>query len=291
MSSETYSRVLVGLPIAVVLAILVLFLPVFGLVCIAAIIVGVATWEWATMHEYDGLPVAIYSAFCCVLAFVLGAITPLFSDTVVTVMLAFIAALWTAFALLVVLWHSRGVSKQQAPSFFSLFIGIPMLVLLPTYVVWLDGSSWPGALPWLGDGSGVTSGRWLLFGLLVMSALADVAAYFGGRAWGKRRLSRRLSYGKTMVGTACGLLTGMLVGTGFAVMLGIPLAVATGVCLFITMVGVMGDLLESGFKRRVSVKDSSLILGHHGGVLDRIDSHISSLPVCCVLVWFLGQLL
>ena len=119
--------------------------------------------------------------------------------------------------------------------------------------------------------------------------MADVAAYFSGRAFGKHKLAPAISPGKTWEG-AIGAAVGVVVygialrlAFGFAP-LSLPLWV---LCLLgVTAISIVGDLFESMLKRQAGIKDSSNVLPGHGGVLDRIDSLTSTLPVVALL-WLL----
>ena len=121
--------------------------------------------------------------------------------------------------------------------------------------------------------------------VLVLVWIADTAAYFVGRAWGRRRLAPAISPGKTWEGAAGGLIGALLYAIiiAFFTDLGAWLAlVATA--LLLGMVSIVGDLFESAVKRQAGVKDSGSLLPGHGGILDRIDSATAALPVAA-LVW------
>lgn len=113
--------------------------------------------------------------------------------------------------------------------------------------------------------------------------IADTAAYFVGRRFGRRRLAPQISPGKTVEG-----LVGALVAViGYAMLLltlwrpGAESTVYVAVLAFaviFTALSVAGDLFESWWKRQAGVKDSGEILPGHGGILDRIDSATATLP-------------
>ena len=121
-------------------------------------------------------------------------------------------------------------------------------------------------------------GREMLFFLLVLTAAADVGAFFGGRCFGRRKLAPEVSPGKTWEGLMSGMLAASLAATGGALLLGQPLLPWLGLCLAVALVSVVGDLVESMFKRRTGLKDSGSWLPGHGGVLDRIDSLTAAAP-------------
>lgn len=130
--------------------------------------------------------------------------------------------------------------------------------------------------------------------LVMLSIMADTAAYFSGKAFGKNKLAPELSPGKTREGLLGGLvgvaLLALLAGWYFgqsvmAIVYFVLLSLVTA------LVSVVGDLFISMIKRESGAKDSGWILPGHGGILDRIDSHIATAPVFTLgLLWWQGLL-
>lgn len=125
---------------------------------------------------------------------------------------------------------------------------------------------------------------------LVLTWLNDTVAYFAGRRWGRRRLLARVSPRKSWEGAVAALMASAAAGTVllpsldlFDVRHGFTVGALVGV------VAPLGDLVESAFKRDAAVKDSSGLVPGHGGILDRFDSALFSVPAfyyylrCCVL--------
>jgi phosphatidate cytidylyltransferase len=128
-------------------------------------------------------------------------------------------------------------------------------------------------------------GQWVLF-LLVLIWAADSGAYFAGKRWGKVKLADKVSPGKTLEGVAGALLMGLVIAMVYTQSILLIL-----LCLLTILVSILGDLLESMFKRQMSMKDSGNILPGHGGMLDRIDSLTSATPIFVgglILLKFLG---
>ena len=128
------------------------------------------------------------------------------------------------------------------------------------------------------------NGRFLFLLIFVVMG-CDTGAYFGGKAFGKRKMSKQLSPNKTWEG----LIIGVLSAVGFGLLSNMIFDGTLGTTQFIVLVslvgaitGVLGDLVESGFKRFSGVKDSGKIFPGHGGFLDRVDAILFSAPV----VWF-----
>ena len=132
----------------------------------------------------------------------------------------------------------------------------------------------------IGDGGAALGLAWLLFALFV-TWLTDVAAYLVGRAIGRRKLIPTVSPGKTVEGAIAGLIGGSLTGAVAGSLLGVPhpiwLLALIGAVL---AVGAMvGDLGESLIKRNIGIKDMGAIIPGHGGILDRIDALLVTIPV------------
>jgi phosphatidate cytidylyltransferase len=133
------------------------------------------------------------------------------------------------------------------------------------------------------------AGAWLVFFPLVVTWVCDTAAMFGGRTFGGAKLAPTVSPGKTRSGTVAGVMGALLVAPLFATLVfprvGIELGVlpALAIAGVLSVVGQVGDLAESLFKREAGVKDSSHLIPGHGGVLDRLDSLYFVVPVAAAM--------
>jgi phosphatidate cytidylyltransferase len=124
-----------------------------------------------------------------------------------------------------------------------------------------------------------------LLAVLWIVWFADTAAYLVGRAWGRHRMAPAVSPAKTWEGVAgaCAAVAVYYVALSIFVP---DWRGWRGAVLFagITLMSIVGDLYESWMKRQAGVKDSGALLPGHGGVLDRIDSMNSSMPLAALLL-------
>ena len=126
---------------------------------------------------------------------------------------------------------------------------------------------------------------WLLLAVLATVWLADSAAYFAGKRFGRHKLAPEISPGKTWEGVAGAILASTLYGLTLSYYLHISRWLIVGLWLIVVL-SIIGDLFESLLKRQAGKKDSSHLLPGHGGVLDRIDGLISTLPLVLFYIYF-----
>jgi CDP-diglyceride synthetase len=183
------------------------------------------------------------------------------TQPVVTGMLGVSLLFWL---LAVPLWLGRGWHSRR-PLLLAL---VGWIVLLPT---------------WLALAGLRVESPWLLLGVMAVVWVADSAAYFAGRRFGKNKLAPSISPGKTWEGVGGAMIgVGLYVATvaaySGASLLLVPAAIA------LTVFSIEGDLFESWMKRQAGLKDSGSIFPGHGGILDRVDALTSSLPLAALLI-------
>jgi phosphatidate cytidylyltransferase len=157
------------------------------------------------------------------------------------------------------------------------------------------------AAAWLALMRLLDSGVVYLLSVMVIVWVADVAAYFAGRRWGRRKLAPAISPGKTWAGVA-GAMAAVLAIAALCARLfpglplfstllqqRLPMALALAVLAALVALSIVGDLFESLLKRQVNAKDSGRLLPGHGGVLDRVDALIAVLPAAALLDLWLRE--
>lgn len=252
----------------------------FGLVSV--LLIAGASWEWARLNgcsQRTAVTVALVCAACCCGLWGVGALAYRYK------------ALWLVAGGLWVLCGSwllyRGVAAWgRIPGVWRLALGIGALV-----VAWI-------ALMQL-RAFGVV----FLLSVLSLVWVADIAAYFAGKqlggTWVARKLAPMISPGKSWegaLGGAAGVLTlaigwvlwdqqyGPSTPSFYSVLARQGYAYMALCILFLTAWSVVGDLFESLIKRAAGAKDSSGLLPGHGGVLDRIDALLPTLPLAMMLL-------
>ena len=154
-------------------------------------------------------------------------------------------------------------------------LGVAWIPVMASFVIPIFRSSDPWALT---------------TGLVVFTALNDTAAFSYGRAFGSRRMAPVLSPNKTVEGfigaTVVTILAGIIVGR-FGLLEPLTMASAIALAVVVSVFGPIGDLAESVVKRVIGVKDMGSSLPGHGGVLDRLDAFLFTIPATyLVYAWF-----
>ena len=124
---------------------------------------------------------------------------------------------------------------------------------------------------------------WLLFALAI-NWVGDISAYYVGKSIGKHKLASRISPGKTWEGSAASAVASIAFGAAYLHSFSPAIAgtEAVAVSALANVAGQLGDLAESALKRGAGVKDSGTLLPGHGGLLDRVDSALFTMPAVYV---------
>lgn len=268
------TRIITATVLLAVLLPILFLLPAFYLGVFFLIALTAAAWEWSRMIAPQAKWAAVlYALFCLVvILFLLGmqAVAWQFS-------LLMIAVLFWFFIAPFILAKGMDLPFQRFKAFYSI-VG---LIILPA--TWF-------ALIFLRE-----LGLIFLLTSIALVWVADIGAYFVGKAFGKHKLAIHISPGKSVEGAVGGLLLCYLYA--FLCVVYLPLgdslfgawAIRFGWVPMFLMVTVLaafsifGDLFESQLKRLAGVKDSSFLLPGHGGVLDRIDALLPTMPIAALL--------
>jgi len=250
-------------------------------VLLTALMIGAAGWEWARLCGWSNWPArasGVACALACLFFWREGGTAQAWPW------------LWWAVGSA---WILMGANLLRG--------GMEAWLRVPAAIRWLAGMVALFAA-WVALVQARAMGINFLFSVFVLVWGADVAAYFCGRQWGGRFVTRKLaaaiSPGKTWEGALGGLV--VVMALAFAWREWEPLRPWGAISLygrlgeqgpifmvvsvaFLTTMSVAGDLLESLFKRAAGVKDSSQLLPGHGGVLDRIDALLPVLPLVMLL--------
>jgi len=263
--------------LAILLAVLFVLPPIY-LGGFLLLLVMAAAWEWSRLILPSQPLLAYLYAGACLLAIV-GLM--LLHQPLGPFALMFIASIF--WLLVAPLMLSRGL-KINLKKWSVAYIILGLLLLPATWF----------SVMFLRE-----MGLVFLLSTMALVWIADIGAYFVGKAFGKRRLAPEISPGKSIEGALGGLML-CYVYAGLCTFYLAPTVTLFGVWTYrfgwlpmflmvtaLTFLSIFGDLFESQLKRLAGVKDSSHLLPGHGGVLDRVDALIPVMPIAVLLVGFL----
>jgi phosphatidate cytidylyltransferase len=245
----------------------VLWAPGWLWAALMAGVVGMAAHEWARLSEFPPVLARSYALLLAFIAFGLPYVFtdnwPLFQQGLILLAVVF----WLGVAPL---WLLAGWRLQHP----FLRAGVGVVLLLPTWA----------ALLYL-----QARGPAVLLGIMAVVWIADTAAYFAGRQFGRRKLAPTISPGKTWEGVAGAWAALAVYAAAASLWVGIPLGSLLLLTSGLLYVSILGDLFESWIKRVSGMKDSGNLLPGHGGVLDRIDALTSTLPIAMGMILWLER--
>jgi len=267
VASGLKQRIATALLLGGMLVVVLFALPPAAAVAVVGVVVLAGAWEWAgfagllSSRARLGYTISIAVAVLAAWGFT--------ADAAGLAIFLRATALWWLLALLwVVFAPTRGGRMAAAVAGFAVLvpaaIGLARLALVEPH------------------------GRMLFFFLVVLIAAADVGAYFGGRSLGRYKLAPRVSPGKTWEGFAAGMAGATLAAVLGAMVFGPPMTTWLAACVPVALLSVVGDLVESMFKRRAGLKDSGGLLPGHGGVLDRVDGLTAAGPAFLLALQLIG---
>lgn len=260
-------RILTAFGLVAVLALVLLVLPAQVAVVTLAAIILAGAWEWAALAGFAHPAARAGYVLACGAAmaglWVAAADAGRFESAMLVTMLGWIPLFG---------WITLAPRR-----------GSPWLAALAG--IWALAPTWLALARLHGQADGY---ELVIFALLLVSA-ADIGAYFAGRRFGRLRLAPTVSPNKTWEGVLGGVAAGFLVALAARAWFGLPALPFLSLCVAAVLVSIVGDLLESMFKRQRGLKDSGSVLPGHGGVLDRLDSLTSSVPLLALGLAWLGM--
>lgn len=265
------TRIITAIFLAVGLLATLFVLPATGTLTVFTLIVALAGWEWAGLLRFGALQRVAFALFM-----VLPCLALSLSGMPQTWLLGLCLIASLFWLLLVPLWfRQRWVLRTNL---LGLLIGC--LLLIPS---------------WAAMAQLYARSPMYLLAAMALVWVADIAAYFAGRKYGRHKLALTISPGKTWEG-AFGAVLGVLVyGLVLGLLTGHVTKMSAMQCIFaaaalflFTALSIFGDLFESMIKRQAGLKDSSALLPGHGGILDRIDSLTSTLPFAGLALYWLA---
>jgi phosphatidate cytidylyltransferase len=270
------TRIVTALVLFCVFLSALFYLPPEGWLVFVSLIAAIAAWEWGalmglknTHRVLTGLGMVFLCALIAVIEPEAIRLKDGFADSAWSLGRWFYLPAAAFWIVVVPLWMRRRWSLPK--SILGLLVGA--VLILPTWLA-LAQLRALGPLP--------------LIAVMATVWIADIAAYFFGRSLGRHKLAPTISPGKTWEGAIGGGLA--VVVYGFVLSPQLPQVISANYFLLflflviVAAISVVGDLFESLLKRQAGLKDSSSILPGHGGVLDRIDSLTSTLPLVS-LIW------
>lgn len=267
MRSETTQRVITAAVLIVVAVSVIIYWPALLVASMMVGLISLIAWEWTHLAMLTGRRQrALYSAATAATA---GGVMYLGAHDLGTTVI-FIGCAWWLVAALLLFNFQAG--RMQLSWRTSLLLPLGWVLMLPV----------SGALAAL-----FQADRPILLLFMVMIWVADSAAYFGGRRWGKHKLATRISPGKTWEGFLVALVAVTALTIGYALARGhagrevLAFGALGAAC---TAVSVVGDLFLSLIKRNAKLKDSGTLLPGHGGIWDRIDGVTAAAPLFAI-VW------
>jgi phosphatidate cytidylyltransferase len=256
------AAVLIGL-----LLVVLLWLPPWATKIAMTVVVLAGAWEWSAFLKLRGL--AARTLYVMVIAACLATLWQLTLAQPACLLVLAVALAWWVIALLWVIF-----APAHAAAWSAGLAGV--LALTPAWV----------AMVRLRED--VPRGeQWVLFALCLVWA-ADIGAYFAGRSFGRVKLAPQVSPGKTWEGVLGGLAFAALVALFGSQWFAVPVVQLVPLCLGVVAFSIVGDLTESLLKRFAGLKDSGSLFPGHGGVMDRIDSLTSAMPVLLLGLLVLG---
>ena len=256
----------------------ILFLSNAYFALVMGLVMLIAAYEWAGL--------AGFSTPFRKMAFVVIVGTVIYSVWLVNFLLSsdvmnLMAIIFWFFCTIMVLKYPKSAFFWKDKSIVIAMMGIILLLLTWYALISIR------AIEGLQFAQQTIDGPYIMLFCMMLIWAADTGAYFTGRRFGKNKLAPQISPGKSWEGVYGGSLLAVIIATCCSLLYQLNLQDYFNI-LIITIVtiaySVVGDLMESMFKRQAGVKDSGNILPGHGGMLDRIDGVIAAVPIFFIAI-------
>jgi phosphatidate cytidylyltransferase len=261
------TRILTAAVLIALLLVVILWLPPVATKIAMTVVVLAGAWEWSAFLKLTS--VTSRAMYVATVAACLALLWQLTLAQPACRLLLMVAVAWWVIALLWVIFAPRRVAAWSAAL-------AGLLALAPA---WLAMVRLREDVP--------RGEQWVLFALCLIWA-ADIGAYFAGHSFGRTKLAPQVSPGKTWEGALGGLILSALVALWGSHWFVVPVVQLLPLCLAVVAFSIVGDLTESLLKRFAGLKDSGTLFPGHGGVMDRIDSVTSAMPVLLLGLVMLG---
>jgi phosphatidate cytidylyltransferase len=261
------TRVITAAVLIALLLVVLLWLPPFATMIAMTVVVLAGAWEWSAFLRLPSVPGRI--AYVLAIAACLPVLWQLTLAAPARLMVLVVALIWWVVALLWVVFAPRRAAAWSAGCAGILALAPAWVAMVRLRVDVPHGE------------------QWVLFSLCLVWA-ADVGAYFAGRSFGRVKLAPQVSPGKTWEGVLGGMALAALVALWGSRWFAVPMLQLLPLCLVVVAFSIVGDLTESLLKRFAGLKDSGTLFPGHGGVMDRIDSVTSAMPILLLGLVVLG---
>lgn len=244
------------------------------------LLVSASAWEWGRLNgsnQFGSIILSIITMMICLLIFIFN-----ITETLNQYFWFLIGTSWVLLSLFLL----RGGQAR--------WLKTNLLIRLISGPVFLVSA-------WIALYQSKLIGTGFLLSILLLVWVADISAFFVGRKWGIHKLAPGISPGKSWEGLVGGVIGVFLLSAAWLHLdLFFPMLqdgifeklkihgwlIFSSSILFLTLMSVVGDLIESLIKRSAGVKDSSQLLPGHGGVLDRLDALLPVLPLSVMLLQY-----
>jgi phosphatidate cytidylyltransferase len=273
-------RILTAIALLVVLLPALFHSDIRLLAVLSLMLIGAASWEWARLNGSSPTISLLFGggvALFCFLFLLFNLEVFLNAD-----FWLFVSIAWVILSI----YMLRGGQSKWRGTHTYLRMAIGPIILISA---------------WLALYESKLTGTAFLLSILLLVWVADIAAYFAGRQWGRHKLAPNISPGKSWEGLVGGILGVFVLALTWLGLDDIFPLLQGGIferlklrgwflfslsILFLTLMSVVGDLIESLIKRAAGAKDSSQLLPGHGGVLDRLDAILPVLPLAIMLTQY-----